>query len=57
MVKTFNITGLSANLLQSNTIQGAKPVAFNSRATTDVETRYPQLDFEAEEIEFRLWCH
>lgn len=57
MVKTFNITGLSANLLQSNTIQGAKPVALNSRATTDVETQYPQLDFEAQEIEFRLWCH
>ena len=47
-------SGLSATLLQGETIYTARPVAFSSRATTDVEGRYPQLDLEALAIDYEL---
>ena len=57
--KTFiyvdaHISGLSAILVQGDTIDDAQPVAFTSRATTNVERRYPQLDLEALAIDFGL---
>ena len=47
-------SGLSATLLQGKTLDTAHPVAFSSRATSDVESRYPQLDLEALAIDFGL---
>ena len=46
--------GLSATLLQGTNITSAKQVAFSSRATTSVESPYPQLDLEALAIDFGL---
>ena len=46
--------GLSAILMQGRSVDEAEPVAFASRATTDVENRYPQLDLEALSIDFGL---
>ena len=47
-------TDLSAILTQGKDIENTKPVAFASRATKDVERRYPQLDREALAIDFAL---
>ena len=47
-------TGLSAILMQGPDEESAKPIAFASRATTPVESRYPQLDLEALAIDFGL---
>ena len=47
-------TGLSAVLKQGADEENSKPVAIVSRATTDTETRYPQLDLEALAIDFAL---
>ena len=47
-------TGLSAILTQGKDVDHTKPVAFASRATKDVERRYPQLDREALAIDFAL---
>ena len=47
-------SGLSAILMQGETSDSVKPVAFASRATTPVEQRYPQLDLEALAIDFGL---
>ena len=47
-------TGLSAILTQGETMETAKPVAFASRATTQIESRYPQLDLEALAIDFGM---
>ena len=46
-------TGLSAVLKQGDE-ENSRPVAVASRATTDTETRYPQLDLEALAIDFAL---
>lgn len=46
--------GLSAILLQGESIDAAKPVSMASRATSPVEERYPQLDLEALAIDFAL---
>lgn len=46
--------GLSAILLQGNTLEEAKPVFMASRATTPVESRYAQLDLEALSIDYAL---
>ena len=47
-------TGLSAILAQGDEMDTAKPVAFASRATTQIENRYPQLDLEALAIDFGM---
>lgn len=47
-------SGLSAILLQGESLDEAKPVACASRATTSVEQRYPQLDLEALAVDFGL---
>ena len=47
-------SGLSAVFCQGENMQSALPVAYASRATTDVESRYPQLDLEAMAIDFAL---
>ena len=47
-------SGLSAILMQGDTVEDAKPVACASRATTPVEQRYPQLDLEALAVDFGL---
>ena len=47
-------TGLSAVLKQGRDEEESRPVAVASRATTDTETRYPQLDLEALAIDFAL---
>ena len=47
-------SGLSAILMQGDTLEDAKPVACASRATTPVEQRYPQLDLEALAVDFGL---
>ena len=47
-------SGLSAILMQGDTLDEAKPVACASRATTPVEQRYPQLDLEALAVDFGL---
>ena len=47
-------SGLSAILLQGDTLEDAKPVACASRSTTPVEQRYPQLDLEALAVDFGL---
>ena len=47
-------TGLSATLTQGKDIDHSKTVVFTSRATKDVERRYPQLDREALVIDFAL---
>ena len=47
-------SGLSALLMQGDTLETAKMVACASRATTPVERRYPQLDLEALAIDFGL---
>lgn len=47
-------SGLSAILQQGNSLEEAKPVLMTSRATTAVESRYPQLDLEALAIDFGL---
>ena len=49
-----HIMGLSATLLQGTNVTNAKLVAFSSRATTSVESCYPQLDLEALAINFGL---
>jgi hypothetical protein len=49
-----HITGMSAILAQGESIEEAKPIAFASRATTPIESRYPQLDLEALAIDFGL---
>ena len=54
-------SGLSAILMQGQTIDVAKPVACASRATTPAEQRYPQLDLEALAVDyglrrFRYYC-
>ena len=49
-----HITGVSAILSQGDGMENAKPVAFASRATTPIESRYPQLDIEALAIDFAL---
>ena len=49
-----HITGISAILCQGENIEDALPVAYASRATTDVESRYPQLDLESLAIDFAL---
>ena len=55
MITDAHITGLGATLAQGNSIETAKPVAFASRATTDAESRYPQLDLEGLGVDFALW--
>ena len=47
-------SGLSAILMQGESPDNAKPVACASRATTNVEQRYPQLDLEALAVDFGL---
>ena len=47
-------SGLSAILMQGDSIEEAKPVACASRSTTPVEQRYPQLDLEALAVDFGL---
>jgi hypothetical protein len=47
-------TGISAILSQGESIESSRPVAFASRATTSVESRYPQLDLEALAIDYGL---
>ena len=47
-------SGLSAILMQGESPDKAKPVACASRATTNVEQRYPQLDLEALAVDFGL---
>ena len=47
-------SGLSAVLTQGNNRGESKVVAVASRATTDTETRYPQIDLEALSIDFAL---
>ena len=45
---------MSAILAQGESIEEAKPIAFASRATTPIESRYPQLDLAALAIAFGL---
>ena len=47
-------SGLSAILMQGDTVEDAKPVACASRSTTPVEQRYPQLDLEALAVDYGL---
>ena len=47
-------SGLAATLLQGETRESAKPVAFASRTTTPAESRYPQMDLEAMGVDFGL---
>ena len=47
-------TGLSAVLMQGESKEDAKPIAFASRSTSPAEKRYPQLDLEALSIDFAL---
>ena len=47
-------TGLSAILMQGESLMNAKPIAFASRATLPAERKYPQLDLEARAIDFGL---
>jgi hypothetical protein len=47
-------TGISAILAQGNSVESAAPVAYASRATTPVESRYPQLDIEALSVDYGL---
>ncbi len=47
-------SGLSAILMQGDSVEDAKPVACASRATTQVEHKYPQLDLEALAVDFGL---
>ena len=47
-------TGISAILAQGSNMTEAKPIAYASRATTDVESRYPQLDLEALSVDYGL---
>ena len=47
-------TELGAMLAQGDDITSAKPVAFASRATSQAESRYSQLDLEAVSIDFGL---
>ena len=47
-------SGLSAILMQGATLDKAKQFACASRATTQIEQRYPQLDLEALAVDFGL---
>ena len=47
-------SGLGVSLCQGDSIEKAKPVAFASRATSDAEKRYPQLDLEAMALDYGL---
>ena len=47
-------SGLSAVFTQGNNKIESKVVAVASRATTDTETRYPQIDLEVLSIDFAL---
>ena len=47
-------TGMSAILLQGNDEEHLHVVSLASRATTPVESRYPQLDLEALAVDFGL---
>ena len=47
-------SGLGAALLQGETKEIAKPVAYASRKTTPAESRYPQMDLEAMGVDFGL---
>ena len=49
-----HITGLGAMLAQEDDITFAKPVAFASRTISQAESRYPQLDLKAMNIDFCL---
>ena len=49
-----HVTGLGATLAQGETQDTANPVAVASRATTETESRYPQLDLEAMGVDFAL---
>ena len=49
-----HIMGITVTLHQGTNVTNAKPVAFSSRATTSVESYYPQLDLEAMAIDFGL---
>lgn len=46
--------GLGAILLQGKDVDRSRPVALASRATTDTESRYPQIDLEALAVDFGL---
>ena len=47
-------TGLAATLLQGDSKETSKPVAFASRTTTPAESRYPQMDLEAMGVDYGL---
>ena len=47
-------SGLAATLLQGDSKDTAKPVAYASRRTTPPESRYPQMDLEAMAVDFGL---
>ena len=47
-------TGIAAILAQGKNEEDAKPVSYASRATTDVERRYPQIDLEALAVDYGL---
>ena len=49
-----HITGLGVALAQGDSIENAKPVAFASRATSQAEKNYPQLDLEAMALDYGL---
>ena len=50
-----HISGLGAILAQGDTVETAKPVAIASRATTDAEKRYPQIDLEGLSVDYGLY--
>ena len=47
-------SGLAATLLQGESKETSKPVAYASRRTTPPESRYPQMDLEAMGVDFGL---
>ena len=49
-----HITGIGAILAQGDDIATAKPVAVVSRATTDAEKKYPQIDLEGLAVDYAL---
>lgn len=54
LVVDASVHGLGAMLLQGSEIDKAKPIAVASRATTEIEARYPQIDLEALGVDFGL---
>ena len=49
-----HVSGLGVALAQGDSVESARPVAFASRATSQAEKNYPQLDLEAMALDYGL---